>query len=166
MKKFWLLLLPVFLLVGCNEDEIDNLKQDYINGHKSDELIGFWEHKGGYKVSYNITDEDLLVNNGTIEVGEILLLDNNYLYLLKKDSSNEPAYYTNKFYQQYWYNTDKFIKTLVSDNSSSGSHSQAHEAFLPYKFGETNDTLIVQSDSKVYYLLKTDEIAYEFIVSE
>lgn len=31
MKKFWLLLLPVFLLIGCNEDEIDNLKQDYIN---------------------------------------------------------------------------------------------------------------------------------------
>lgn len=84
MKKFWLLLLPVFLLIGCNEDEIDNLKQDYINGHKSDELIGFWEHKGGYKVSYDITDEDLLVNNETIEVGEILLLDNNYLYLLKK----------------------------------------------------------------------------------
>lgn len=166
MKKFWLLLFPAFLLVGCNEDEIDDLKQDYLNGHKSEELVGFWEHKGGYKNSYNFIDEMLLVNNETIEVGEILLLKNDYLYLLKQSSSNESSYYTTKFYQQYWYNTDNFIKTLVSNSSSSGSYSQANEAFLPYKFGETNDTLIVQSDSKVYYLLKTEEVAYEFITSE
>ncbi len=163
MKKFWLLLFPAFLLIGCNEDEIDDLKQDYLNGHKSEELVGFWNFRGGYKTS---SEEDFHIGTLGMSKGQILHLSRTELFILSK-KNNE--YTTNKYSKLYWYNNDIFIKTLdLGPNYSTDYYNSSHaiESNNPYKFGETNDTLIVQSDSETYYFLKTEEVAYEFITFE
>ncbi len=87
MKKFWLLLFPAFLLIGCNEDEIDDLKQDYLNGHKSEELVGFWNFRGGYKTS---SEEDFHIGTLGMSKGQILHLSRTELFILSKKTTNTP----------------------------------------------------------------------------
>lgn len=161
MKKI-ILFATAFLLFSC-DNEIEDTINDYKNKPKSEELKGFWQLKGIYhpdtSKEYNAP---VILNGGVARIGieEILYLDNDYLRFLNK-SPNDPMYYCNIKERFYWYNEDIYIKSLYEDQYNSNNWQNIMEFKLPYKFGQSKDTLIVQSGGQVLYLTKQFNVEYK-----
>lgn len=163
MKKI-ILFVAALLLVSCDKDEVEDKIKEYKNKPKSEDLKGFWQLKGFYKSDKEKPNDEAVINNGNVAgigLDEILFMDNMYLRFLNKSQENdEVGYYLNKRERLYWYNDDKFIKSLHQDEYGNKYFDYYQEFQLPYRFGETKDTLIIQSNGRVVYLLKTDEVEY------
>lgn len=158
MKKLILLLSVLFFCVSCEKDEIDDKINEYKNKPKSEDLKGFWKLKGIYKSK----SDEVSLNNGTIAgigLNEILFLDDNYLRFLNLVNNGDTYSYNikNRF---YWYNENNFIKSVYKQEYSNQNAQFLEEFQVPYKFGETKDTLIVQQNGRVMYLLKTTDVEY------
>lgn len=150
-------------LVSC-DSEIDDKINEYRNKPKMEALKGFWQLKGLYKKNAT-NSEPVSINNGGItgiNEGEILYLDNEYLRFLKKrDNEMFYSYEKDRF---YWFSEDKFIKSMYQ-RSYEKNFKNIEEFQLPYRFGESKDTLIVQSNRKVLYLLKKENVSYTEVQS-
>lgn len=158
MKKI-ILLSTILLCIGCDNDEIEDKISEYKNKPKSEDLKGFWQLKGNYKSD----NKEVSLNNGTIAgigLDEILFLDDNYLRFLNRSNPNE-KYAVNSKDRFYWYDENNFVKSLYHQNFSYQNTEIIEEFQFPYRFGETKDTLIVQSDGRIIYLLKTEDVDYE-----
>src|SRR5690606_2216447 len=162
MKKV-IFLATLLLCIGCDSDEIEDKISNYKNKPKSEDLKGFWQLKGLYKPENNVNSNQVSLNNGTIAgigLDEILFLDDNYLRFLNRSNPDE-KYTVNAKDRFYWYDENNFIKSLYHQNFPYQNTETIDEFQLPYKFGETKDTLIVQSDGRIIYLLKTEDVDYE-----
>ena len=163
MKKV-LLFCVALTLLSCNEDELDDKIDFYKNQNKSTEIQGFWMLKGIYNSEEpnDYIGTNIGISNGGIAgIGpeEIMFLDGTYLRFLNKSDEGFSMSKKNRF---YWFNDKSFIKSVYKyDYGENLSEFQ-----LPYKFGQTNDTLIVQSQGKVLYLLKNEPVEYTEYVFE
>ena len=161
MKKL-VLLLTILLCVSCDKDEIDDKVNEYKNKPRSEDLKGFWKLKGLYKSKDSQIPSDLSINNGGIAgigLDEILYLDNNYLRFLNK-VNQEDTYSVNSKHRFYWYNENNFIKSVYQEKYSNQNSEILQEFQLPYKFGNSKDTLIVQNNGRIMYLLKTENVDF------
>jgi hypothetical protein len=163
MKKL-LLSSFVFMLLSC-EDGIDDAISKYQTSPKSQELVGFWQLKGTYPPIKTWQNHDVAVFfNGYLGIGhqEILFLDNDYLRFLNIASTNGDTIYqfngVNKF---HWYNQGNFIMALHQSQYNSSNYQNIQEYQFPYKFGTTKDTLILQCNGKILYLLKKIDVKYK-----
>lgn len=162
MKKV-IFLTIISLCFSCDKDEFEDKINEYNNKPKSEDLKGFWQLKGLYKPENNENSNEVSLRNGTIAgIGsnEILFLDDNYLRFLNKSNPNE-KYAVDSKNRFYWCNENNYIKSLYHQSFLYQNTEIIEEFQLPYRFGETNDTLIVQSDGKIMYLLKTEDVDYE-----
>lgn len=159
MKKI-LLLTTIFSLFSCN-NEIDDILNDYKTKPKSEDLQGFWQLNGVYPPDSLKRDREIGISHGLVGIGpdEILYLDNEYLRFLRK-SSDDDSYYYNKKDRLYWYNNEQFIKSVYESSYNNKNYQNIEEYQIPYKFGQSKDTLIVQSNSKLLYLTKKSDIKF------
>lgn len=149
-------------MVSCN-NEIDDILNDYKTKPKSTELQGFWQLKGVYPPDSLKQDNEIGISQGWVGIGpdEIFYLDNKYLRFLNKSSDEDSLYHYNKKDRLYWYNNDKFIKSVYEENYNTKNYQYINEYQIPYKFGLSKDTLIVQSNYKTLYLIKRANIKFE-----
>lgn len=159
MKKI-LFLTAVFALFSCN-NEIDDILNDYKTKPKSEDLQGFWQLNGVYPTDSLKSDKEIGISHGLVGIGpdEILYLDNEYLRFLRK-SSDDDSYYYNKKDRLYWYNNEQFIKSVYESSYNTKNFQNIEEYQIPYKFGQSKDTLIVQSNNKLLYLTKKSDIKF------
>jgi len=160
MKKI-LLLTTIFALFSCN-NEIDDILNDYKTKPKSEDLQGFWQLNGVYPPDSLKRDREIGISHGWVGIGpdEILYLDNEYLRFLRK-SSDDDSYYYNKKDRLYWYNNEQFIKSVYEESYNTKNYQYINEYQIPYKFGQSKDTLIVQSNYKTLYLIKRVNIKFK-----
>lgn len=161
MKK--IILFAITTLFFSCDNEIEDTINDYKNKPKSEELKGFWLLKGIYQPDDSKEYNDPVISNGGIArigINEIFYLDNEYLRFLNK-SDNDPMYYCNAKQKFYWYNEDLYIKSLYEDQFNTDNWQNIAEYQLPYKFGQSKDTLIVQSAGQILYLTKQNNVEYE-----
>lgn len=149
------------LFIGC-DNEIDDILEDYKTNPKYEDLLGFWQLKGVYPPNSSNQDTDIGISQGWVGIGlnEILYLDAQYLRFLNKSSENDSLYSYNQKDRMYWYNTDKFIKSVYEESYNTKNFQNIVEYQLPYKFANSKDTLIVQSNSKILYLTKQSNIKF------
>lgn len=159
MKKLFIL-TAIFALFSCNDD-FDDLVSSYKTRPKSQELVGFWQLQGVYPPSDLNQDNDIGISHGLVGIGpnEILFFDTEYLRFLNK-SSEDNSYYYNKEDRLYWYNTDILIKSVYESSYNTKNYQNIQEYQLPFKFGQLKDTLIVQSNGKILYLIKKADIKF------
>lgn len=159
MRKI-LFLTAVFALFSCN-NEIDDILNDYKTKPKSEDLQGFWQLNGVYPPDSLKRDREIGISHGLVGIGpdEILYLDNEYLRFLRK-TSDDDSYYYNKKDRLYWYNNEQFIKSVYESSYNTKNYQNIEEYQIPYKFGQSKDTLIVQSNSKLLYLTKKSDIKF------
>lgn len=157
MKKYLLFVLTMSL-VNC-DSEIDDKINDYKNKPKAEDLKGFWQLKGLYKKEATSTVSTSINNGGVAGIGEgeILYLDHEYLRFLNKRSDG--SFYSLGDRRFYWFSEHNFIKSIYQRDNEK-NFKNIEEFQLPYQFGESKDTLIVQSDKKILYLLKRENIDY------
>lgn len=158
MKRYLLFVLTLALL-SC-DNEIDDKVNDYRNKPKSESLKGFWQLKGLYNKEATSPEEPIYITNGglaKIAEGEMLHLDNEYMRFLNKD--DEGTFYSSSDRRFYWFNENNFIRSMYQFDYGKGINEIA-EFQLPYRFGENQDTLIVQSNRKILYLLRTENVNY------
>lgn len=165
MKKLFLI-ASFFALFSCdnNSDEFDTILNRYKTHPKSQALIGFWQLKGIYPPNESSDNQNSFIGFNPylgIKYNEILFLDADYLRFLNQSSDNDEMYIHHSKYKFYWFNTASVIKTLQLSEFNSDNYQQAQEYQFPYKFGDTKDTLIVQSNGGVFYLLKKISVHYE-----
>lgn len=160
MKKI-LLLTAIFALFSCN-NEIDDILNDYKTKPKSADLQGFWQLKGVYPSDSLKWDKDIGISHGWVGIGsdEILYLDNEYLRFLNKSSDADSLYHYDKKDRLYWYNNDKFIKSVYEESYNTKDFQNITEYQIPFKFGGSKDTLVVQSYQKTLYLIKRSNIKF------
>lgn len=163
MKKL-LVLLCVLIFISC-ENGINDVINRYQIHPKSQELVGFWQLKGTYPPDKNQNNNETAVFfNGYLGIGyqEILFLEIDYLRFLNIASTNSDTIYQynseNKF---LWYNKSNFINALHQSQYNSSNYQNIQEYQFPYKFGITKDTLILQSNGRVFYLLKKINVNYK-----
>ncbi|HLV46563.1 MAG TPA: hypothetical protein VKY32_05940 [Flavobacterium sp.] len=159
MKEI-MLCCAALVLLGCNEDELDDKIEFYKQQNKSEEIKGFWILKGTYGTGF--LDTDVEIGDGyfvRIEAGEIMFLDDTYLRFLNKSDNGFSMSGKNRF---YWFNDDHFIKSVHKLDFGEN----IFEFQLPYRFGQTKDTLIVFSQEKRVYLIKTEPVEYTEYVFE
>lgn len=159
MKKI-LLLTAIFALFSCN-NEIDDILNDYKTKPKSADLQGFWQLKGVYPPDSLKHDKEIGISHGWVGIGsdEILYLDNEYLRFLNK-SEDDGSFYYNKEHRMLWYNNEQFIKSVYEESYNTKNFQYITEYQIPYKFGLSKDTLIVQSNHKTLYLIKRSNIKF------
>lgn len=159
MKKLFIL-IAIFALFSCN-NEIDDIVNNYKTKPKSQELVGFWQLEGVYPPDSLKRDKEIGISHGWVGIGpdEILYVDNEYLIFLNK-SSEDDSYYYNKKDKLYWFNTDTFIKSVYESSYNTKNYQNIQEYQLPYKFGQLKDTLIIQSNGKILYLIKKGDIKF------
>ena len=159
MKKI-LFLTVIFALFSCN-NEIDDILNDYKTKPKSEDVQGFWKLNGVYPPDSLKRDKEIGISHGWVGIGpdEILYLDNEYLRFLRK-SSDDDSYYYNKKDRLYWYNNEQFIKSVYESSYNTKNFQNIEEYQIPYKFGQSKDTLIVQSNGKLLYLTKKWDIKF------
>lgn len=161
MKKL-VLLLTILLCVSCDKDEIDDKINEYKNKPKSEDLKGFWKLSGFYKSKNPQSLSDLSISNGgvaRIGYNEFLYFDNLYLRFVNKVNHGN-TYSANSKHRFYWYNENNFIKSVYKENYSYQNTEILQEFQLPYKFGETKDTLLIQNNGTIMYLLKTENVDF------
>jgi len=163
MEKL-LLLLVVCMLLSC-DDDIDDVITRYQTNSKSQELVGFWQLKGTYpSIKTGQNNEVAVFFNGYLGIThqEILFLDNDYLRFLNIAATNGDTIYqfntVNKF---HWYNQGNLINALHQSQYNSSNYQTIQEHQFPYKFGTTKDTLILQCNGKILYLLKKINVKYK-----
>ncbi|MEG0851980.1 MAG: hypothetical protein RSH24_19070 [Flavobacterium sp.] len=160
MRKI-LLLTTVFALFSCN-NEIDDILNDYKTKPKSADLQGFWQLEGVYPPDSLKRDKEIGISQGWVGIGpdEILYLDNEYLRFLNKSTDEDSLYHYNKKDRLYWYNNDKFIKSVYEESYNTKDFQNITEYQIPFKFGGSKDTLVVQSNHKTLYLIKRSNIKF------
>ena len=159
MKKLFIL-TAIFALFSCN-DNFDDIVNNYKTKPKSQELVGFWQLQGVYPPGSVNQDNDIGISHGLVGIGpdEILYLDTEYLRFLNKSSEDDSCYY-NKKNRLYWYNTDILIKSVYESSYNTKNYQNIKEYQLPFKFGQLKDTLIVQSNGEILYLIKKADIKF------
>lgn len=60
----------------------------------------------------------------------------------------------------YWYNNEKFIKSVYEESYNNKNFQYINEYQIPYKLVQSKDTLVVQSNHKTLYLIKRFDIKY------
>lgn len=160
MKKV-LFLATIFAVFSC-DNEIDDIINDYKTKPKAKDLKGFWQLEGVYPPDSLKQDNNIGISHGLVGIGpnEILYLDNEYMRFLNKSSESDTVYYYNKKNRLYWYNTEQFIKSVYESSYNTKNYQNIEEYQIPYKFGKSKDTLIVQSNYKTLYLIKKTNIEY------
>lgn len=163
MKKI-ILFVPFILMFICCNDDTNDIIQQYQTKRKSQELVGFWKLKGIYppNLEHQNTTIEISFNNeiGIVE-NEILFLDIQYLRFLNKSRNvNDSVYILNSKNKYLWYNEAGFIKSLFQAQQADKLITIKEYQF-PYKFGQTKDSLIVENNGKVYYLLKQISVDYK-----
>lgn len=160
MKKL-LFLITTVTFFSCDND-LDDVVNDYKNKPKSQELIGFWQLEGVYPAISSNQNNDIGISQGRVGIGlkEIMYLDTDYLRFLNKSSDSDSLYACNAKDKFHWYNQDLFIKSVHEEGSNTKNYHNISEYQIPYKFGLTKDTLIVQDNGKILYLLKRSDIKF------
>ena len=166
MRKI-LFLATIFALFSCDNqfDDFDDIINKYKTKPKSQELVGFWQLKGVYPPKTSPNNQDIGIGfNGYLGIGynEILFLDQDYLRFLNKSSNDNDTLFShnskNKF---HWFNEGNLINALQQFEFNSKDFQNIQEYQFPYKFGQTKDTLIIQSRGDILYLLKKISVDYE-----
>lgn len=166
MIKNLFIITTVLALLSCNDnDEMDEILKRYETKHKSQNLIGFWQLEGFYPPDSLKKDTSIKISFDRytfIEKEEFFYIDSEYLRLLKKSSNvNDSLYNYNSNNTFYWYNEGVFLRTLYYSGNTSSSFQNILEYQFPYKFGETKDTLIIQNNENILYLLKKINVNYK-----
>ncbi len=157
MKQI-MFLLSVLLLIGCS-NEIEDTLNKYKNMPKSSELMGFWQLKGVYPVDEFADNSNIGISQGNVGLApnDILYLDTVHLKFLNK-STDDDSYFYNKSDQHYWFNENQFIKSVLESSYNTKNYQNILEYQIPYKLVPTKDTLVVQNQGKVMYLVKTANV--------
>lgn len=169
MRKGWIV-LTLLALVGCSDDEINNIVDGYQNGNRSGELKGYWEFEGFYKPDIHLEGEELeaflneayirLTSDNVIEINDVLLLDEHHIRNLKLDQSG--IYYTHRDDQYLWFSTSSTINYLERFQSSGTDNVLEYK--WNYQYGDTKDTLKIMNNTNYpVYFVKSEAVDYEFV---
>lgn len=161
MKKIFFV-VTLFAIFSCN-NEIDDIVNDYKTKPKSEDLYGFWQLEGVYPIKNTANPiTDIGIGQGLVGIGlkEILFLDNQYLRFLNKSSDGDSLYAYNSKNKFYWYNENQLIKSVHESDFNSKNFQNINQYQIPYKFGQSKDTLVVQSNGTLLYLIKKTNVDY------
>lgn len=139
------------------------IKSNIKNIPKSEELKRFWRLEGFYKANSSSNWDNVSLDNGGVEEigkGGIIYFDNTYLRFLNQRQDNDTLFYTFVRNRFYWFNENNMIKSLYQHDFEKEGIKGIQEFQLPYRFGNTKDTLIVQNNKKILYLIKKEPVLY------